>query len=514
MIYQFKMTIKDSKPPVWRRILVDSQSTFAELHDIIQLAFDWENEHLHSFEFREEPVYGSNFYYIENTLEEFQLPFKKTLSPAEEILEDHFIEVKDKSNYSYDFGEDWELEIRLESVLNPDPDALYPQCIKARRDGPGEVHKIWWLKDQAEETEFDHKAIAREVDEALEPLKRPASNSGQEIPNEEWLRLFKLADDFNKLKPWKRLYDDQIIAVYIPELDDYAFCSILGRNGEEFGLVAYIGQVGLKNLYTLLNDQIDSIDEFARSQSAIQLSLSDREELEPEDYEIIKSLGLSYRGKKQWPLFRTYVPGYYPWTLSKESSYILSIALEEVIKVIKRINTMPFELPDSTNGEFFARTLNNSEEYNDAVLKIDWGELLNYEVPLVVKDLDIKGVQKQFQKANISLEFDSFQLNEPVQNKPEERPFYPRMFVAADSSNGMVIFHDMLEPGPFTEQIQYTFLKLVENINAIPNNVVLQQEAYRHLSPLLEQLNIQSNVKETLPNIDELKQGMLNNLPF
>ncbi|MGL6217060.1 MAG: plasmid pRiA4b ORF-3 family protein, partial [Lacrimispora sphenoides] len=50
--YQLKVTIKGSKPPIWRRVLVPQGITFVKLHQMIQTAFCWSDEHLYEFEFR------------------------------------------------------------------------------------------------------------------------------------------------------------------------------------------------------------------------------------------------------------------------------------------------------------------------------------------------------------------------------------------------------------------------------------------------------------------------------
>ena len=50
--YQFKIVIKGSKPPIWRRVLVPQGITFEQLHQIIQAVFCWSDYHLYEFEFR------------------------------------------------------------------------------------------------------------------------------------------------------------------------------------------------------------------------------------------------------------------------------------------------------------------------------------------------------------------------------------------------------------------------------------------------------------------------------
>ena len=49
MIYQRKITLKDSKPPIWRRIQVKDDTTLYKLHQILQIAMGWTNAHLHQF---------------------------------------------------------------------------------------------------------------------------------------------------------------------------------------------------------------------------------------------------------------------------------------------------------------------------------------------------------------------------------------------------------------------------------------------------------------------------------
>lgn len=48
-VYQLKITLKDSKPPIWRRVEVNDDITLAKLHQIIQAAMGWTASHLHMF---------------------------------------------------------------------------------------------------------------------------------------------------------------------------------------------------------------------------------------------------------------------------------------------------------------------------------------------------------------------------------------------------------------------------------------------------------------------------------
>ncbi|MGH2639586.1 MAG: plasmid pRiA4b ORF-3 family protein [Rhabdochlamydiaceae bacterium] len=56
-VYQLRIWIRKINPQIWRRFLVRSDCTIAELHDTLQVAFGWSDEHLHQFLIRGKP-YG------------------------------------------------------------------------------------------------------------------------------------------------------------------------------------------------------------------------------------------------------------------------------------------------------------------------------------------------------------------------------------------------------------------------------------------------------------------------
>src|SRR5205085_83625 len=53
LLYQFKITLADTKPPIWRRIQVED-CTLDKLHEHIQTAMGWTNSHLYQFKFNDQ----------------------------------------------------------------------------------------------------------------------------------------------------------------------------------------------------------------------------------------------------------------------------------------------------------------------------------------------------------------------------------------------------------------------------------------------------------------------------
>ncbi|MCU0451776.1 MAG: plasmid pRiA4b ORF-3 family protein, partial [Bernardetiaceae bacterium] len=55
-IVQLKITLQDSHPPIWRRVLVEKSLNFAQLHLTVQLAMGWGNYHLFEFSVNDQRI--------------------------------------------------------------------------------------------------------------------------------------------------------------------------------------------------------------------------------------------------------------------------------------------------------------------------------------------------------------------------------------------------------------------------------------------------------------------------
>lgn len=132
-IYQLKITLRRSKPPIWRRVLVPSKITLGDLHYIILTVMGWDGDHLHAFDIagveygEPDPNWADD---IEN----------ETRAKLERVIPG----APFKFRYTYDFGDDWEHDILVEKVLPPEEGVRYPRCIAGRRHCPPEdVGGVW-----------------------------------------------------------------------------------------------------------------------------------------------------------------------------------------------------------------------------------------------------------------------------------------------------------------------------------------------------------------------------------
>jgi hypothetical protein len=107
-IYRLKVELCDTRPAIWRRLLVSSETNLLQLHAVLQLAMGWSNSHLHSFRV------GQKNYSLPHPedLDELGFEDERGVTVAQAAPQ-----VGDRLTYTYDFGDDWLHEITLEAVV-------------------------------------------------------------------------------------------------------------------------------------------------------------------------------------------------------------------------------------------------------------------------------------------------------------------------------------------------------------------------------------------------------------
>jgi hypothetical protein len=138
-ILQLKVTLIDTDPPVWRRILVPAEYSFADLHNVLQDAMWWTDSHLHQF-FTARPFGRSAAYKrISLPMPDIDLPGEENaLDERKEKLLKWLGKPKDIVFYEYDFGDSWMHEVMLEKIVPAESVDRYPQLVDGANACPPE----------------------------------------------------------------------------------------------------------------------------------------------------------------------------------------------------------------------------------------------------------------------------------------------------------------------------------------------------------------------------------------
>jgi hypothetical protein len=131
-VYQFKISMKNITPRIWRRIDVPENYTFLDLHNAIQAVMKWDDYHLHEFEMPN-PKTGKP-QRIGTEGDEFEVFDDEPLvSEKRAKISDYFTLENKVAMYIYDFGDNWEVRVRLERILPRKEGVEYPICTAGKR---------------------------------------------------------------------------------------------------------------------------------------------------------------------------------------------------------------------------------------------------------------------------------------------------------------------------------------------------------------------------------------------
>ncbi len=179
LIYQLKISLQGSRPPIWRRVQVSGDITLEQLHTLIQVSMGWYNCHLHEFEIQGQ-TYGQ-------PMPDYD--YHSVVNESKARLGQVVTDEKVKFSYIYDMGDGWDHQILVEKILPPDPEVQYPLCVKGKRACPPEdCGGIWGYADFLEAIQDpnhdEHDSMLEWVGGSFDPEEFDLEETNRQIKRE------------------------------------------------------------------------------------------------------------------------------------------------------------------------------------------------------------------------------------------------------------------------------------------------------------------------------------------
>jgi hypothetical protein len=184
--YQIHAWIQEFSPMIWRRLLVRSDSTLANLHEVLQIAFGWSDLHLHKFRIQGRDsgvnrVGGLWFTHDARTVPLAEFRFRSN---------ERFL-------YEYDFGDEWQHVVRVEHRLTVEPRRTYPVCVGGQRAAPPEdCGGPWAFLERRDAVPGQVREHLERILEGVEAGDREAI--GDELEAVESLREWLVLERFDR----------------------------------------------------------------------------------------------------------------------------------------------------------------------------------------------------------------------------------------------------------------------------------------------------------------------------
>lgn len=306
----------------------------------------------------------------------------------------------------------------------------------------------------------------------------------------EWEGVYKAAIEFRRIEPWQWMEDTDLFGVRNPENGEIGYCCVVGSLGEFFGLIVNLGREGLDvYLKTQAGEVSPQDDDVIYQNKALVASFGDRRSLQKPDLDVVKRLGLKFKGATSWPSFQSHQPGYYPWYLNRKEVLFLTLCLQQATAVALRFKTNKNLFRSSRKNHFFVRVA--EKQGGQLTWRDEWlppSPPLEPEIETPILDeLRLQRIKKNAFQSNEIWEVDSFHV--PVPIKEGKKPFYPRVLLVVDQNSGIVLVSHLEDPERYRAEFQNQMLKLIENLKAVPREMMIRdRELFRLLDPIASKM--------------------------
>jgi hypothetical protein len=302
--------------------------------------------------------------------------------------------------------------------------------------------------------------------------------------------------------------DADLFGVQDPSTGEIGYCCIMGELGQVYALALYPGDEALQGYLRLQSGDFDEEDSDAlHFQTCLMASFEDRKNITKADYDIIKKLGLKFRGRASWPMFRCFLPGYLPWYLTQKEAKFLTLALQQALDVSQRAKEDEHLLwPDEDEGRILVRAPGKGDTWEDSYRDIPF---LEETEPVMgpVDEIRLRRIKKSATRIHHTWEIDSFYFPNPVDEG--ERPYFPKALIIVDQGTEMALHHFLGPPEAYHEDFRYELLMLFENTQKIPDRILVDKAENRMIfEPIAAGLGIRLDSVDWLPVAKEFKAGM------
>lgn len=323
---------------------------------------------------------------------------------------------------------------------------------------------------------------------------------------EEWREIYTLADKVRKMSPWSFMDEDVVFGVKNPETGEVGYCGVLGGLGEVFAFVVYEGGAGLKGIVRLIQEEGGVPPELIfETQHVLMASFENREDLDKKDLQIIRELGLKFRGKNCWPMFRHYKPGYLPWFIDGAQARFLALCLKQAMEVLPRYQKDPSLLSEADAESHFVRIcqlVNGQEIWEDGRMPAPTQK--SEPPPIIpVDEVGIARLKHLGKNMSGTWEVGYLYAPMPIQEKADERPFFPRLMLVCETETGIILTFHMERDDTTPTRFRDHLIDFFAAYDYLPHRMFANHPITATiLQPICRKLGIDFTYCQSLPTVE------------
>lgn len=338
----------------------------------------------------------------------------------------------------------------------------------------------------------------------------------QIINKELWLEMYKAAERIRDLQPWNWMYEDDLVVVVNPEnQEEMCFCSIMGSGGEFVGLALYRGWNGFHALQDMKNAAEENnemnLRTYAHLQDCWMIEFTNSDMVNKPAKEVLKKLGIKYRGEGQWIDITDRSPSQLPWYIEEEDVPFITLCINQFFEVAIRAEDDDdfLNIPNPDYKEIDIDDYDDDDDDVDSFIDdILESEILTLKrVPMGMKDgkvewkdeyfdpfnetkypiisdkitpsIQAAALAKKLPKQEAAIMFGLMSLSSVIQENKNEPPYIASLNVAIQYGSGMIISQDLGTVASIKANFEKNLLDLFTTLKFIPSQIVVN--THKHM---------------------------------
>lgn len=397
-----------------------------------------------------------------------------------------------------------------------------PQSTARKSEQPRESHEtdrqpeLFETERRREVSQPEQQSESSESEQAHASSEPHASNEEETLNSShpEAKELFDLAIKLKALAPWGWMEETDVFGVENPDTGELGFVSIMGTLGEHEAVALYLGAEGLYAFVDLIEDEAAPAESLIQIRH-VQAAFSDRQYLEKEDRDLIKQLGLKFRGANAWPMFRSYRPGYLPWFVTVAEARFLIYALSATLDLATRVLDEADPIRPTGRVEKGGHLVLAARKEGDGLVWEDQVRVVTRPKAEAIRvSLDAVLLDELKRVTLTELEFEvDLQIAPAKIGTAGVRPMALYIVIVADRASGFLFGIEVMTAesslAAMRARVPNVVGKFLLQHRIVPKRMIVRSDSMRQLlRPFTQSLNIELVQADELPSIDEAAESM------
>ncbi|MHB8963634.1 MAG: DUF7309 domain-containing protein [Saccharofermentanales bacterium] len=331
----------------------------------------------------------------------------------------------------------------------------------------------------------------------------------KEASLDQWKVLYEVGMKIKEIQPWNDLWDTELIMISLPEWKDPCYCSVLGHNGNCFGVNTFVGNAGLRDFMSIVScpDDLSMTSYIMYEQSNLSCNFDDRDFVLPEQMKVIKDLGLRFRGHNQWLNFLSYRKGFTPYILDQQEVVLLTGYLSHFVLAFQAFKDRKIKV-DFDSQQVLKHSFDKKKgEWVDKPAPLPAVQIA-YDI-MTIEDKLLERRLMNMPVKDLVLEMDMPYIGITLTDKKYERPVNPKLLLLVDHATEMILGQDFITPD--VDEIKLIFDKLVYFISKTgrPKKILVRNPSiYYLIKEFCDSMKIRLEMTLKLPSTDSCMEEL------